>query len=365
MDHISTGKKKERNGKIEFLRFVFCLAIVIFHGADVMTDGTRRILFSGRLGVEFFFLVSGCLMASAADHLVANPVKLDVGKETERYLLRKFKSLYPEVLIAFFLSIFAPALFSRSSIRTVFLECVRSLSSLLLLHQTGIKISYIDETWYLSAMMIAIAILFPLLLRFHSLMKKAGSCFIGTMLLGYLMMHSTSMASPYTAIGFGIYKGLLRAVSEMSLGIFVYECAKALQQIQFRPCGRILLAIVEFSLYAVILLYMTFFRECAYDFYIVFLLMAAVVISFSGSAWGSGLFNNAFCRFLGKASLYVYLTHVTAAKILPCLIGSSFSNEVRMLLYLLLSAAAAAVLWGLCQLFNQLAPACRRLLVAE
>ena len=151
----------------------------------------------------------------------------------------------------------------------------------------------------------------------------------------------------------------------MSLGIFVYECAKALRRVQFRPCGSILLAIVEFSLYAIILLYMTFFRECAYDFYIVFLLMAAVVISFSGSAWGSGLFNNAFCRFLGKASLYVYLTHVTAAKILPCLIGSSFSNEVRMLLYLLLSAAAAAALWGLCQLFNRLLPTCKHLLVAE
>ena len=39
------------------------MTVLIFHGKEVMADGKIRIMFSGRLGVEFFFIVSGYLMA--------------------------------------------------------------------------------------------------------------------------------------------------------------------------------------------------------------------------------------------------------------------------------------------------------------
>ena len=90
----------KRNGKIEFLRFVFCCVVMIFHGKSCMNDGTIEIMFSGRLGVEFFFLVSGFLMAVSLERVTCFS-ELSVAKETGRFIVKKAKSLYPMVVIAF------------------------------------------------------------------------------------------------------------------------------------------------------------------------------------------------------------------------------------------------------------------------
>ena len=98
--------KYQRNGKIEFLRFVFCLIVMIFHGKNVMDDGEIRIMFSGRLGVEFFFLVSGYLMAVSLAKIHSQNTPVCVATETGHFLLKKLKSLYPMVVIAFVMTMF-------------------------------------------------------------------------------------------------------------------------------------------------------------------------------------------------------------------------------------------------------------------
>ena len=61
---------KARNGKIEFLRFLFCIIVLLYHIAE-STIGLKyeildNITFFGKgyFCVEFFFIVSGYLMAS-------------------------------------------------------------------------------------------------------------------------------------------------------------------------------------------------------------------------------------------------------------------------------------------------------------
>ena len=61
----------KRNGKIELLRFIFCMGVLFFHidkyllNAPVYNLGPIRLSFfhHGAMGVEFFFLVSGFFMA--------------------------------------------------------------------------------------------------------------------------------------------------------------------------------------------------------------------------------------------------------------------------------------------------------------
>lgn len=63
---------KQRNGTIDFLKFIFAVIIVIFHGSQKLTDDSSLQIFkSGRLGVEFFFLVSGYMMAASAEKQIA------------------------------------------------------------------------------------------------------------------------------------------------------------------------------------------------------------------------------------------------------------------------------------------------------
>lgn len=66
---------KQRNATIELMRFLFASSIILFHIAGTLWD-RKLILFSGEefkltlfrngyIGVEFFFLVSGFLMAKS------------------------------------------------------------------------------------------------------------------------------------------------------------------------------------------------------------------------------------------------------------------------------------------------------------
>ncbi len=63
----------KKNGKIELLRFVFALTVVIFHlNVDWYNHGLQ-LMYHGNMGVEFFFLVSGFLMARSIQQRIACP----------------------------------------------------------------------------------------------------------------------------------------------------------------------------------------------------------------------------------------------------------------------------------------------------
>ena len=74
---------KKRNGEIDVLRFVFSIFIVLYHFGDVFKVDIARF---GFIGVEFFFVVSGVLMARTA--------KLKKEKYVT-FISKKIKSFYP------------------------------------------------------------------------------------------------------------------------------------------------------------------------------------------------------------------------------------------------------------------------------
>lgn len=52
----------KRNYTLDFLKFVFAIIVMLFHSNSLTSDQGQMIFLNGRIGVEFFFLVSGCLM---------------------------------------------------------------------------------------------------------------------------------------------------------------------------------------------------------------------------------------------------------------------------------------------------------------
>ena len=60
------NQAKTRNGAVDLMRLVFCICIVLQHAVYAIPDDTPAILSRGSLGVEFFFLVSGYLLACSA-----------------------------------------------------------------------------------------------------------------------------------------------------------------------------------------------------------------------------------------------------------------------------------------------------------
>lgn len=338
--------EKKRNGKIEFLRFVFAAVIVIFHSETIMVNKKAVIMFSGRMACEFFFLVSGYLMAATAQKLLTQGSKLNIGRETEKFIWRKYCSLYPAVIVGDIAFLVVHCSIYGYSLMKTARTFISSTPCFFLFHYTGIHTTRINETWFLSVMIISMAVLFPLLLRHHGIMRRVGSLLIGSMILGYLMITTGDLRNPDGLIANLIYKGTLRGFAEICLGIFAYEMCQELRNIKFTKPGRWLVTFAEAALYCAIFAYMLFHRASKFDYYVVYLLLAAVAVSFSDVSFGGAFFNRKIFCFLGKSSLYIYLSHTAAKKCIGHIASDSWENPLRMASYLALTVVFTAVVWG-------------------
>ena len=152
---------KKRNGKIDFLKFLFAIIVLIHHTRYVVGDENSLFL-GGSLAVEFYFLVSGYLMMAGIQKMKERPVSL--GAETGAFLLKKYKSFCPEIIISY---IFAFAVTYIGGKTGFFKLLATSFSDVLLLGMTGLRIKPVNGAiWYLSSMLLAMAILYPLVRKF-------------------------------------------------------------------------------------------------------------------------------------------------------------------------------------------------------
>ena len=337
----------ERNGEIEFLRIIFCMTVLIFHGKEVMADGKIRIMFSGRLGVEFFFIVSGYLMAVSLEKAIRNN-REDIVAVSESFIFKKFKSVYPAVVIAFFEHLIISFLVEGTSFLSNLKKLLQGTSNLFLIQMTGVQFYTINGTWYISSMLLCMAILFPLMMKYYYFMRRLGVGLIALIFLGFLMQNTKSLGSPTDFIGDVVYKGNIRAMAEISLGALVYEGTKFLSRMQLKFFGKMCITFLEVFSYGVSLIYMVAHKGSKYDYYIVFLLAVGILISFSRTDLFNSFFDKPFFYFCGKASFYLYLAHLSVARDYTFLLGSQATNKERMIVYILLAILSSVVLWALC-----------------
>ena len=135
------SSNKKHNGIIGFWKFMFCILILLFHCAEKM--GKNGFFESGRIGVEFFFIVSGYLMTKKA-------------LNNEEGL----KAFFPYVIFPFIISFFVKGIYKADQI-------ANSIWNLLLIDMSGVRsTTVIGQTWYISVMLISMLILYPLIRRY-------------------------------------------------------------------------------------------------------------------------------------------------------------------------------------------------------
>lgn len=91
----------KRNGTIDFWKFIFCFWIVLFHIGYY--KGYISIATGGSACVEFFFLVSGYLMANSMERERSTDIEL--GKRMISFLIRKVRRFYPYFLFTWIFSL--------------------------------------------------------------------------------------------------------------------------------------------------------------------------------------------------------------------------------------------------------------------
>lgn len=302
---------RKRNGKIELMRFVFTMYVLCFHinlGVWENKKGfTETISFfrHGNLGVEFFFLVSGFLMAATLNRYQEPPKdSTQLTNETLSFLWRKLKGILPYHL--FFSAVMGLFMIVAGQYQNLII----GLPSLLFFNRTGFMAgkAILGVEWYIGSMLTAMIILYPLGRKGGSFFTRVVAPFAGIMIIGWMTKTQGLLSSA------GRWDGLtfhcnLRAIAELCLGIACFEVCSAMQRHNFTKFQKFLLSAAEFLGYAFATFYICSFMPYCYECYVLIVLCISVTISFSqqGLLGKNKLFQHPIFSFLGGITLPIYL----------------------------------------------------------
>ena len=395
---------KQRNGAIDFWRFVFAVILVIFHSSMLEInllhpgeDYTFPFLV-GSLSVEFFLLTSGFLFAKSLNKRPENNILS--WKGTWAFMKGKLMSFYPAFLICLGLTFlitnatnlichvdpFIKGASVTDNIKNLFINFGKLLYEATLLRNFGMDFErLLDQAWYLSAMLLVMLLLYPLYAKNKRRFENYIAPLIAIVLLGYLFMHGQSLLNPSKKFELLYkypitYKGNVRAMAEICLGVVCYRICEWLKRIDFTKLGKIVLAVIELFGYGFAIVYMHFMAlgDCtmfwhrlsiavaeksggafepidlmqtspfnAIQFVLLLFLSISIVITFSEKSAISKLFRHKIFIVLGQYSLYPYLLYTIFSTNLPIWLKKlhleSLSTDVIVVIYCALTFVTAII----------------------
>ena len=408
--------RKQHNVTIDFLRFLFSVIVVLHHSRYVLGDDNCYFL-GGSLAVEFFFFVSGYLLLVGADkagrkngagYLLTDGVDMagrteaagletkgigvgttgiggkttgiggeatgigaettgiggemtGIGSETLHFILHKIRSFLPEFLIAWWIGFVLIGVVRQYGIYDYLKAFGNDFWELTLVKMSGLFTHGIDGAmWYLSAMLLGMAILYPLLRTKRDLMTHLVCPLLALFLYGYLCQAEGHPRDPVVWLGL-CYKGLVRAIAGLCTGVVICMAVRRLKR--FSPSGLTktgnALAIgVQLLCLLLTIRYMAEQEPSEYDYFYMFLLMLLVLLSFAGFGLESVLGNSQrlhlLSAFLGKYSLSLYLGHLYFAQHVNELLPEElYSGKIRMTVYLAAAFANGLLVMGLSALYRR------------
>lgn len=331
----------KRNGIISFWKFIFAIMIVIFHGKILANDGDFILFKGGYIGVEFFFIVSGVLLAGSIIK-VWDKDNANLGKDTWKFIWNKVVGFIPYVVIAYVLFLPIVYKFNGYSISKI----ASSIWEVLLLGEAGIKSVAINvPIWYLSSMLLSMAIIYPLMRKFKMNYVYFIVPLVVILGIGFLTQQSNTVDRMRYWLGFTYYTNI-RAFVELNLGILIYFIAKKIKEIKFTFIGRLFLTIIELGcLSAPFLIAMFISNSYRYDYVLILVIAIGVCIAFSEKTLEYNLLSNNLVFFFEKLSLPLYILHSFCCKTLYFLtLNANISYVTKISIHVLISLVFALVM---------------------
>lgn len=295
---------------------------------------------SASIGVEFFFILSGYLMATNAD-----AQEVAGGAATWRYIWKKAKGIYPYYFCGVFLELLGGVL--RNSAYTL-KDVPYMIWDILFLRVAGLqgpKINMlVGASWYLSAMLLAMWILYPVALRFKDMFLKVIAPLLAIFIMG-------SFSNLYGNIRFqldfenGICLGLLRAIAELCVGCTCYAICKSVKEMEWGTAGRVLITGMEVLPMCGVIYIARYIYRSQTDFICILLIALGVIAAFSGKSYTMKLFSHCNLDWVGPYSLALYLTHCIWVRNLDQWKLSIPYRKQVVILVILSLVTAAACMW--------------------
>ncbi|MCR5581906.1 MAG: acyltransferase [Pseudobutyrivibrio sp.] len=328
--------KSKKNGRVELLRFLFAIGILFFHihkrfAVDGnISIGIKGIYFfnHGYIGVEFFFLVSGYLLAASA--FAKRGVSTDlIGTETAQMMWKKIKNIFPYHLFATGLTIIVNGYFLHSTAKARMEYAVDSWASIFFLQVFGFDSSWVNKlTWYLDVWLMVTFIFWYFLRKHYDVFVKIVCPLMALFILGFMAHEYHSIAGIDGWTGH-FYKCFLRGFAEMALGCSAYSLTRQLNKIDFTMAGRRILALVELACYLLVFRYAVTGIDTKYSFTSLFIMCIGLILTFSEVNPAHEIFDKPIFSWFGKMSLLIYLNQFYSIRLVQSLLPSiSFPLKV-------------------------------------
>ena len=310
-------------GSIDLLKFLLALAIIIDHAGRAFIGGTSYPLQNGGIACEVFFVISGCLLCASAERDEARSTR-SLGEDTASFIWRKVKGILVPYLVTIVIylvcwcEVHVGDLMAEGGVNEVLKGLFRLIPNLLLTSMAGIMqgTRLIDLTWYLSAMLLSMLVIYPLVRKLGGTYTKVVAPFCALMLMGYMYNMGgggyKGIIDDY--LGFMTH-GLMRAFIGINWGCVAFELARSLAALDLTGLARGLLTCAVVLLCAVTVWVMAC-GGAEESYALVLLLPLLVGILYSRQMAGSALFDNRVCAYLGRSSMHLYLYHAAVRRVL-------------------------------------------------
>ncbi len=308
------------NPEIDFWKLFFAFVIFIYHMRKILEGD----IFLGRgyLAVEFFFITSGYFLAQK----INSDAKKNIVTPSAEFLKRKIQVFYKEYVAAFIIAWLGrsivvgdfPLKMIKNLVMGVFFELglSRSYGLIFVKH-------YNSPTWYISAMIIAMALLYPVARKFNRPFFTVACPVLALFLYNVIYVEKGTLGVGEDGIlGGFIMAGLVRALAGLCIGMFINECCCRLKEKGMKPTktGKMIFAFIELCCLAIILFYMDYSPRvkwpATYNFAIAIIIALFCFIVFSELTGIKKALRGYDFSLLAKISLYLYLSHRVSAYIL-------------------------------------------------
>lgn len=264
--------------------------------------------------------------------------------------MKRLKSLYPHVLIGILFSLIVLILVSSNNIY-VWLQMLWPFT---LLQMTGLgKFGLNNPTWYLSAMLLGMLVLYPLLRKYKDTYSKLIAPIIVIFLSGIMYHNYGNLHSWSFWLGW-CYKGTLFGFLSLNIGIIVYELCEKMKKIRFTFFARLLLTVIEIGLLVTVILMQHFLIKASLlDYFWLICFAISILIAFSEKTLEYPFCCNKFFYYLERLSLPIYLNQNAVILIISkCNYFSRFNYFQNMLLCVIITLIISVITLKLVDLWN-------------
>lgn len=334
---------------VEGYRFAAAISIMLFHFLKTWSNQNNM-----RMGVEFFFLLSGFLLMA---HLERHP-----NESVPHLMMEKLKTLYPGMFVLFWMATICVAFLEKK--KEIHVMVYQHLHQLLLLtnafHGKASWLSGTGQLWFVFSQLWATLIL-VWLVKMH---RKSYESALGALIvLGCYTVCIRCSGNLNASFDWkiGDYKiylplSLLRALAGLACGTLIYLLYKKLSTYTYTRFAQIGGLMVSVGCFATALWLTTKSSKRPINSYswrtLIVVLLYAIAILFAF------VFENVYRQkkvklienvftLGGKLSMPIYMTHMLVIYVMREVMNPAAYSK-KCLLFLLVGTALASALYEVC-----------------